>query len=95
MASSAATSLGNIFLAHGYFVNTIGRDEAAIRALIQEQEKEDVRLEQMNLFRWGPPPIGGSSLGGRVSAPLRPRIAVALSVVRFCAPSDRFERPIV
>jgi len=29
----------------------VGRDEAAIRAYIQEQEKEDVRLEQTNLFR--------------------------------------------
>jgi putative transposase len=43
--------VGQHFWARGYFVNTVGRDEAAIRAYIQEQEKEDVRLEQMNLFR--------------------------------------------
>jgi len=43
--------VGQHFWARGYFVNTVGRDEAAIRAYIQEQEKEDIRLEQMNLFR--------------------------------------------
>ena len=43
--------VGQHFWARGYFVNTVGRDEAAIRAYIQDQEKEDIRLEQMNLFR--------------------------------------------
>ena len=42
--------VGQHFWARGYFVNTVGRDEAAIRAYIQNQEKEDIRLEQMNLF---------------------------------------------
>jgi hypothetical protein len=32
-------------------VNTVGRDEQAIRAYIRNQEKEDQRLEQMNLWR--------------------------------------------
>jgi hypothetical protein len=32
-------------------VNTVGRDEEAIRADIRNQEKEDQRLEQMNLRR--------------------------------------------
>ena len=32
-------------------VNTVGRDEEAIRAHIRNQEKEDQRLEQMNLWR--------------------------------------------
>ena len=32
-------------------VNTVGRDEEAIRAYIRNQEKEDKRLEQMNLWR--------------------------------------------
>jgi len=35
----------------GFFVNTVGRDEEAIRAYIRNQEKEDQRLEQMNLWR--------------------------------------------
>src|SRR3974390_2040641 len=39
------------FWARGFFVNTVGRDEEAIRAYIRNQEKEDQRLEQMNLWR--------------------------------------------
>jgi len=31
--------------------NTVGRDEEAIRAYIRNQEKEDQRLEQINLWR--------------------------------------------
>ena len=42
--------VGQHFWARGFFVNTIGRDEA-IRAYIRNQEKEDQRLEQMNLWR--------------------------------------------
>jgi len=30
---------------------TVGRDEEAIRAYIRNQEKEDQRLEQLNLWR--------------------------------------------
>ena len=37
--------------ARGFLVNTVGRDEEAIRAYIRDQEKEDHRLEQMNLWR--------------------------------------------
>ena len=33
--------VGQHFWARGYFVNTVGRDENAIRAYIQNQEKED------------------------------------------------------
>jgi putative transposase len=32
-------------------VNTVGRDEDAIRAYIRDQEREDQRLEQVNLWR--------------------------------------------
>jgi len=38
-------------LARGYFVSTVGRDEAVIREYIKRQEQEDNRLEQMNLWR--------------------------------------------
>jgi putative transposase len=41
--------VGQHFWARGFFVNTVGRDEEAIRAYIRNQEKEDQRLEQMNL----------------------------------------------
>jgi putative transposase len=43
--------IGQHFWARGFFVNTVGRDEEAIRAYIRNQEKEDQRLEQMNLWR--------------------------------------------
>ncbi len=42
---------GQHFWARGYFVSTVGRDEAMIRAYIQHQEVEDQRLEQLNLWR--------------------------------------------
>jgi len=43
--------VGQHFWARGYFVSTIGRDEAVIRDYIRNQEKEDARLEQMGLWR--------------------------------------------
>jgi putative transposase len=39
--------VGQHFWARGYWVSTIGKDEAAVRRYIQEQEKEDQRLEQL------------------------------------------------
>ena len=42
---------GQHFWARGYHVSTIGRDEEVIRKYIKEQEKEDPRLDQLNLFR--------------------------------------------
>ena len=41
---------GQNFWARGYYVTTVGRDEATIRAYIQHQEQEDQRLSQMNLW---------------------------------------------
>ena len=43
--------VGQHFWARGFFVNSIGRDEEAIRAYIRNQEREDQRLEQLNLWR--------------------------------------------
>jgi REP element-mobilizing transposase RayT len=43
--------VGQNFWARGYFVSTVGRDEAAIREYIKNQEQEDKRLDQMNLWR--------------------------------------------
>jgi len=34
----------------GYYVSTVGRDEAVIRAYIRTQEAEDRRLDQMALW---------------------------------------------
>jgi putative transposase len=43
--------VGQHFWARGYFVSTVGRDEAVIRGYIRKQEQEDARLDQMNLWR--------------------------------------------
>ena len=42
---------GQNFWARGYFVSTVGRDEATIREYIRNQEKEDARLDQLSLWR--------------------------------------------
>ena len=43
--------VGQHFWARGYFVSTVGRDEAVIRAYIRHQEQEDEKLDQMSLWR--------------------------------------------
>ena len=42
--------VGQHFWARGYFVSTVGRDEETIREYIRNQEHEDKRLDQMNLW---------------------------------------------
>jgi putative transposase len=42
--------VGQSFWARGFFVSTVGRDEAVIRAYIKNQEAEDSRLEQLKLW---------------------------------------------
>ena len=42
---------GQHFWARGYFVSTVGRDEATIREYIQHQEREDQRLDELKLWR--------------------------------------------
>jgi putative transposase len=43
--------VGQHFWARGYYVSTVGRDETVIRDYIRNQEQEDKRLDQMNLWR--------------------------------------------
>lgn len=43
--------VGQHFWARGYFVSTVGRDEALIREYIKNQEQEDQRLDQLGLWR--------------------------------------------
>jgi putative transposase len=43
--------VGQHFWARGYFVSTVGRDEGLIREYIRNQEGEDRRLEQLQLWR--------------------------------------------
>jgi putative transposase len=40
---------GEVFWARGYFVSTVGLDEAMVRAYIRNQEQEDERYDQMKL----------------------------------------------
>ena len=41
---------GENFWARGYFASTVGRDEEVIRKYIQNQEREDRRIDQMKLL---------------------------------------------
>ena len=42
--------VGQHFWARGYFVSTVGRDEATIRQYIRHQEAEDKRMDQLRLI---------------------------------------------
>jgi len=42
---------GEHFWARGYFVSTVGRDEEVIRNYIRNQEREDQRLDQLELLK--------------------------------------------
>ena len=41
---------GESFWARGYYVSTVGLDEAMVRAYIRHQEAEDERYDQMKLM---------------------------------------------
>ncbi len=41
---------GQHFWARGYYVSTTGKDDEEVRRYIQEQEDEDRRLDQLNMF---------------------------------------------
>ena len=41
---------GQSFWARGYYVSTVGKDEAVVREYIRHQEKEDKRIDQLSLF---------------------------------------------
>ena len=43
--------VGQHFWARGYFVSTVGRDEALVREYIRQQEAEDKRLDELDLWR--------------------------------------------
>jgi putative transposase len=42
--------VGMNFWARGYYVSTVGKDEAQVRNYIREQDKEDRRLDQLKTF---------------------------------------------
>ena len=41
---------GQSFWARGYYVSTVGKDEATVRNYIKHQEEEDKRVDQLDLF---------------------------------------------
>ena len=41
---------GQKFWARGYYVSTVGRDEETVRNYIKNQEEEDKRIDQLDLF---------------------------------------------
>ncbi len=43
--------VGLHFWARGNLVPTVGKDEATVRKYIQEPEREDQRLDQLEMFR--------------------------------------------
>ena len=56
----------------GYFVSTVGRDEAVVRNYIQGQEREDRRVDQLKLLSYlplGGPRFEPTALSG---SPIRP-----------------------
>ena len=42
--------VGQKFWARGYYVSTVGLDEVTIREYIENQEKEDHRIDQLEVF---------------------------------------------
>ena len=48
--NSAEELCETALLGEGYYVSTVGRDEAEVRKYIQAQEKEDRRLDQLKMF---------------------------------------------
>jgi putative transposase len=43
--------IGMSFWARGYYVSTVDTDEEVVRVYIKEQEKEDLRVQQLSLFK--------------------------------------------
>jgi len=41
---------GQHFWARGFYVSTVGKDEATIREYIRVQQEEDKRLDQLTIF---------------------------------------------
>lgn len=60
------------FLGAGFFVSTLGRDEAVIREYIRGQEEQDRRDDQLSSAWERDHPEGGSKPRGRVSVPAQP-----------------------
>ena len=64
--------VGQHFWARGYFVSTVGRDEAVVREYIKKQEQEDERLDQLGLWRGAATELVAPRMRGRVGDPEQP-----------------------
>ena len=47
IANKPRNFVGHKFWARGYFVSTVGVDEQVVKAYIQNQEKEDIRMDDL------------------------------------------------
>jgi putative transposase len=61
--------VGQNFWARGYFVSTVGRDEAVIREYIRNPGERGQAVGSAQALAIGEPPSGGSIRAGRVSDP--------------------------
>ena len=43
------------FWAEGYYVSTVGLNEATIKKYIQEQESHDIAMDKLNMKEWEDP----------------------------------------
>ena len=54
------------FWAEGYYVSTVGLNEATIKKYIQEQEKHDIALDKLSVKEYEAPFKGGGDLHFRI-----------------------------
>ena len=50
IANKQQNFVGYKFWARGYFASTVGSNEEVVRKYVQNQETEDKRIDQLNLF---------------------------------------------
>src|SRR4030095_7269248 len=67
----AKNFVGQNFWARGYYVSTVGRDEAQIREYIREQEKEDKRLAKL---RWSSERCQRKLASSQIKPPALPEV---------------------
>ena len=51
LAGFQVITIGRFWVIAEHWVSTVGRDEVVIRDYIRQQEQEDQRLDQINLWR--------------------------------------------
>jgi hypothetical protein len=74
--------VGQDFWARGYFVPTVGRDEAMMREYIRNQEPEDKRMDQKTLCAVALP------CHWKVAQKLKPRLCPRILTCNPCWPAS-------